>query len=91
MRLRSKIVEIEAEFWEGTFESARTIEKFVGTTNFFLDSDHPLNVGNLEIWNKLEDQWIKCPKGHYVLKGLKGEFYPCEPEALWMKYEVIDD
>lgn len=91
MRLRSKIVEIEAVLWNGTQESAETIEQFIGTKSFFLERNHPLDVGKLQVWNALEMQWINCPDGHYVLKGLKGEFYPCEPEALWMKYEIIDE
>lgn len=84
MKLRSKIVEIEAVLWEGTEDSVDIVEDFAGRQNVFFED------GVLTVWNELEKQWINCPDGHYVLKGLKGEFYPCEPEALWMKYEVID-
>jgi hypothetical protein len=91
IKLRAKLVEIEAVLWDGTLESVEEIECFAGASNVYFERNHPLDVGKLELWNYLEDQWIKCPIGHYVLKGLKNEFYPCEPEALNMKYDIIDD
>lgn len=27
--------------------------------------------------------------GDFIIKGLKGEFYPCKPEIFHMKYELI--
>lgn len=90
MKLRSKVVEIEAILWDGSSKSISEIENFVGKENLSVDGSHPDALAVLRVWNKLEEQWINCPVGHYVLRGLKDEFYPCEPEALWMKYEVID-
>lgn len=29
--------------------------------------------------------------GDYVIKGLKGEFYPCKPEIFAMKYELVGE
>jgi len=28
-------------------------------------------------------------KGDYIIKGLKGEYYPCKPDVFNMKYESI--
>jgi hypothetical protein len=30
---------------------------------------------------------MHCSKGDYIIKGLKGEFYPCKPDIFEMKYE----
>lgn len=90
MRLRTKVVEIEAVLWDGSYKSVKEIAEFVGHENLRVDGSHPDFPPTLKLWNYLEEQWINCPVGHYVLKGLKNEFYPCEPEALFMKYEVID-
>lgn len=110
MRLRSKVVEIEAVEYSGLIDGKipQDIIDFVGTDILIQVEDkdgHHAFIGGpegphylallldetLRIWNDLEQQWINCPVGHYVIKGLKGEFYPCESEVLWMKYEVIDD
>ena len=28
-------------------------------------------------------------KGDFIIKGLRGEFYPCKPDVFKKKYEVI--
>jgi hypothetical protein len=32
---------------------------------------------------------IVCP-GDYIIKGIKGEFYPCKPDIFEMTYEKVD-
>lgn len=29
--------------------------------------------------------------GDYIIKGVKGEFYPCKPDIFHMTYEPVDD
>jgi hypothetical protein len=29
--------------------------------------------------------------GDYIIKGIKGEFYPCKPDIFEQTYEVVDD
>ncbi len=45
-----------------------------------------------------EKVWIEIPTlegimrasyGDYIIKGLKGEFYPCKPDIFEMKYELL--
>lgn len=45
----------------------------------------------LQVYNKLENQWLKVPFGHYVIKGLKGEFYPCDPMVFHDTYDRVVD
>ena len=33
----------------------------------------------------------KCNGGDYVIKGVKGELYPCKPDIFEMTYEEIND
>lgn len=37
----------------------------------------------------LEGHHIVCP-GDWVIKGVKGEFYPCKPDIFEMTYEVAN-
>jgi hypothetical protein len=86
MRLRTKIVEIEAVLWTGNEDECPEVFAFVPEENIAWRGN-----GMLAVFNDLEYQWINVPDGHYILRGLRGEYYPCEPEALFMKYEVISD
>lgn len=102
--LRAKQVEVTAVKWDGSLEAFHEIIEFVGESEIGssllkvgrVSCDPPgywewelYGEDSLEVWNYLEKQWIKVPLGHYVLKGLKNEFYPCEKEALLMKYDVV--
>ena len=33
----------------------------------------------------------KAKPGDYVVKGVKGEFYPCKPDIFEMTYEVVEE
>ncbi|MBU2648527.1 hypothetical protein KKI24_27720 [bacterium] len=41
-------------------------------------------VSTLEGWH------IVCP-GDWIIKGVKGEFYPCKPDIFEQTYEEVDD
>jgi hypothetical protein len=43
----------------------------------------------LLVWNSLEQQYIQCPVGHWIIKGIKGEFYPCDDGVFQAKYELV--
>lgn len=30
-------------------------------------------------------------RGDYIIKGLKGEYYPCKPDIFEEKYEVVGE
>ena len=49
------------------------------------------------LWNDVDDLFIDTLEGRmkanindYIIKGLKGEFYPCKPDVFKKKYERID-
>jgi hypothetical protein len=56
----------------------------------FTDGDFELDVfGLAEVWDKLHDTWVTVKDGQWVIKGVKGEFYPIDEEALADTYEEI--
>lgn len=32
-----------------------------------------------------------CDKGDWIIKGIKGEFYPCKPDIFEATYEKVED
>ena len=52
------------------------------------------------VWLSIEDTQLVIPtlegdmkvsKGDYVIKGIKGEFYPCKPDVFEKTYDVVED
>lgn len=33
---------------------------------------------------------MKAMKGDWIIKGVKGEFYPCKPDIFEMTYEIVN-
>lgn len=43
-----------------------------------------------EVFDKLHSTWILVLPGQWIVKGVKGEFYPCDDETFHWKYEDAD-
>lgn len=81
IKIRKKPIEVEAIQWNNN-------EPFIRN---FVKDDRKLKFpdGKCEVWNTEEGNWMNIPNRHYIIKGIKGEFYPCSPEILARTYDVI--
>ena len=80
-----KPVVIEALQYDG--ENIEAIENFVGKK---LSTVMSSNVDVNLIIPTLEGD-MKASKGDYIIKGIKGEFYPCKPDVFKSTYNVVED
>ena len=80
MKFRKKPIVIEAVQWNGGNHSS--ISGFLGDCPFWLDAP------NLHL-ETLEGMMIASP-GDWIIKGVKGEFYPCKPDVFEQTYERAD-
>lgn len=46
-----------------------------------------LELGYIEI--KTLEGYMKASFGDYIIKGVKGEFYPCKPDIFQVTYEEV--
>lgn len=92
MRVRKLPVEIEALRFDGSWFSGKLILDW-------MDSKWPMSVskprwtdrnGGELIITTLEGEMI-CRAGNYVLKGVKGEFYPCDSAIFDATYEILPE
>ena len=86
MKYRAKPVEIEAIQYNREENIMAVQDWFEGANGreFIYDStDNEYYVVTLE-------GRMKVSKGDYIIKGLKGEFYPCKPDIFEMKYEQVE-
>lgn len=84
MKFRKKPVEIEA--MEFTNETKDQVYNFVTcnkSASFDGGTSHPtLKIQTLE-------GVMTADVGDWVIKGVKGEFYPCKPDIFEMTYEPV--
>ena len=77
MKFRTKPCEIEAVQWTG--ENLTEILRFTNTQNIDITSGVP-------VIKTLEGDMV-ASTGDYIIRGLRGEYYPCKPDVFQKKYE----
>ncbi|MGJ0022720.1 MULTISPECIES: hypothetical protein [Streptococcus] len=77
-KFRKKPVEIEAVRFVGS--NYEEIREFIGQNT--LCSDLSIVIPTLE-------GDMVAQKGDYIIKGIKGEFYPCKPDIFEETYEEV--
>lgn len=88
MRYIKKPVEIEAvQFTRNNFEEVKEFTS--GTAHTFITTRCP-NGKSTCIIPTLEGQHI-ATEGDYIIKGVKGECYPCKPDIFEMTYEPVKE
>ena len=85
MKFRKKSVVIEAVLWNGTQVSEVT--EWISDA---LHNDTIMRFGDKVVIKTLEGNMIANP-GDYIIKGVKGELYPCKPDIFEQTYEPIKD
>jgi len=82
LKIRNRITEKEAIRYDGSEESFEEIQKFVDK-KLIARRDTTIVIPTLE--GVMEAQPFD-----WIIKGLKGEFYPCKPDIFEKSYEIID-
>jgi len=86
---RKKPIVIEAEQWNG--------DNVTEILNFGNSGISPLWGDDFKVDNKTKQVIILTPegyvfasKGDWIIKGIKGEFYPCKPDIFEATYELVE-
>lgn len=79
-KFRKKPIVIEAIQWTG--ENKKEIDKFIG-----IEVQDTYGGENLIIETLEGDHIAKI--GDWIIKGVKGEFYPCKPGIFEKTYESV--
>jgi hypothetical protein len=91
VKLRKKPVEVEAIEWTGDNEAE--VQAFVPGCFYAVDPEDRENSDDpectAEVFDVLHSTWVGVKTGQWVIRGVKGEFYPCDPEVLAETYEVL--
>lgn len=90
-KYRTKPCEIEAIQWTG---NTKEVEMFCGNSCTYSVEDSAWKVGKgipheKLIIHTLEGDMV-ANRNDYIIKGLRGEFYPCKPDVFNKKYELLN-
>ena len=90
MRFRKKPVEIEAVQFDGTRLSCSAIFRWMNGGKYVAPLPNMQKKGafNMEV-DTLEGA-ITARPGDWIIKGVKGEFYPCKPDIFAATYEPVE-
>lgn len=83
MRFRAKPCQIEAVQWNGN-----NVVDILDLTNFTAACCEFEGRRCVEI--KTLEGIMRGEVGDWIVKGLKGEFYPVKPDIFAMKYEAVE-
>ncbi len=85
MKFRKKPVEVDALLVQQGYRNLQDIIVFVGADNLCpieRRPDYVLKIKTLE--GDMAIRW-----GDYIIRGVKGEFYPCRPDIFEETYEAV--
>lgn len=91
-KFRKKPVVIDAIVWEG--DDSECLQRFCGLNWARADArDHAWSNRDdgeqVIVWNALDNQWLEVPVGFYIIRGIEGELYPCDPSVFEKTYELV--
>ena len=82
MKFRKKPVEVDVILWDGG--NKLEVEKFMGQK-----IDHAYTSTNDILMIPTLEGYMSANKGDLIIKGVKGEFYPCKPDIFNLTYERV--
>lgn len=85
-KYRKKPVVIEAVQYDGNFRCL-DIFSINDVGNFKLGKEED---GSAYLLIPTLEGDMKCSKGDYVIKGIKGEYYPCKSDVFEQTYELVE-
>ena len=95
MKYRKRPLVIHALQWTG--DNAAEIKAFVGRRPgtgepaFLVPEEAPdRGWDEAHLWTEAEGSWDRCPVGHWVVRGVMGEFYPHHPDSFARTYEPVE-
>lgn len=63
---------------------------FAGRDNIDFDEEFPEDDTGWFVWDYLHETWVHFSAGDWIIKGVKGEFYPCRSGIFEATYEEED-
>lgn len=89
-KYRKKPIIVDAELWDGSLEFFVKINVFTKDISAQAQAPITRGIGNALHIHTLEGI-MTATIGDYIIKGVKGEIYPCKPDIFEQTYEKVED
>lgn len=89
MKFRKKPVVIEAVQWDEEKETFALLVEMGMQPGSYSSGTYETKIRNLEV--RTLEGFLAAKKGDWIIKGVKGEFYPCKPDIFEATYEPVKD
>jgi hypothetical protein len=91
-RYRKKPVEIEAQQYDGTWQS---VNDWLTALGYDEDGDGTdggpaCHMADGELIIQTLEGDLHASPGDFIIRGVQGEFYPCKPDIFAATYEVAE-
>ncbi|UYM14293.1 hypothetical protein [Endozoicomonas euniceicola] len=86
-KYRKKPVIVDAIQWSGRWEDVPEVKKF--TENNAVEKNDIDNKRSYLFIRTLEGEMM-CSPFDYIIRGVKGEYYPCKPDIFEATYELAE-
>ena len=83
MKYRKKPVVIDALQYNGT--NFKEILEFIGG----VDERDKIDIHHESIFIKTLEGDMEAKKGDWIIRGVRGEYYPCKPDIFEETYEKV--
>jgi len=90
MKFRKKPVVIEAMQFTGTFPNYDKISEWSNNTIHANTSCEPNTMAVAKIFIPTLEGEMCADLGDWIIRGVKGEFYPCKPDIFEQTYEKVE-
>lgn len=93
---RKKPVEVQALIFVYSGDGIKALEEFCGDQLVSYGKERSINavgwaqIGTLEDGADGQAKHI-ATEGDYIIRGVKGEFYPCKPDIFAQTYEMVSE
>lgn len=89
-RWRKKPVMVEAVRWTG--DNAAELARFTGSQFAVVAPEDRGDNPDItaQVFDVLHSTWVGLYTGQWVIKGVRGEFYPCDDGVLAETYEPVE-
>ena len=94
MKVRKRPVEVEAMLWDGTEQGSIPIIHWAGdhgtviTYSEDINPDTEQGMGTYHMTIRTMEGWMVARPGYAIIKGVKNEFYGCEPQIYEETYST---
>ncbi len=88
MKYRKKPVVVEAVLWDGSLKAADEIATLM---NIPFEELQGLHTVSMAIPIPTLEGLMKASIGDFIIKGIKGEVYPCKPDIFAATYDFVDE